>query len=163
QPSRLVALDGPGDPGRRDLADLELVPGRPRLFFGQAHTTELRIGEDGVGDEAAVGGEILLLDEIRVHDLVVVVGDVREGRAALDVPQRPDVRYVGLKTPVDLDEPFARELYTGGFQAQVIRVGPASRGDQQVGATHCLGLAIPFHLQDDLAILLVNAGRACLK
>src|SRR5262245_13746417 len=34
QPGRLVALDGPGDPGHRDLADLELVAGRPRLLLG---------------------------------------------------------------------------------------------------------------------------------
>ena len=92
QPGRLVALDGPGDPGHRDLADLEPAPGRPRLPLGQADAAQLRVGEDGVGHQAVVGGEVLALDQVGVDDLVVVVGDVRERRAALDVAQRPDAR-----------------------------------------------------------------------
>jgi hypothetical protein len=77
QPGRLVALDGAGDPGHRDLADHEPSPRRPRLRLGQPDAAQLGVGEHGVGDRAVVGGEGLALDQVGVHDLVIVEGDVR--------------------------------------------------------------------------------------
>src|SRR5262249_32772687 len=102
QPGGLVALDGAGDPGRWNLADFELVAGRSGFFLGQSDPAQLGIGKDRVGNEAAVGGEVLPLDEIRVHDLVVVVRDMRECWTALDVPEGPDARHVRFQAPVDI-------------------------------------------------------------
>src|SRR5262249_12978243 len=51
-----------------------------------------------------------------------------------------------------------RELHAGGFQPQVVRVGPAARGDQQMGAAHRLGATRRFHLQVDLAVLPVHSA-----
>src|SRR5262249_50826690 len=125
---RLVALDDAGDPAHWDLADLEAPAGGPGLLLGHADAPELRVGEHGVGHEPAVGRELLAFDQVAVDDLVIVVGDVRECRAALDVAQGPDARHVRLQPAVDADEAVAVQLHPGVLQPQVVGVRAAAGG-----------------------------------
>jgi hypothetical protein len=69
----------------RQLRYTDVPALRPRLLFGQSNTAELRIDEDHVWHEAASGRGVSALDQIRAQDAVVVVGDVRESGAAVDV------------------------------------------------------------------------------
>src|SRR5262249_30259505 len=89
--------------------------------------------------------------------------DVGEGRTAFDVAQRPDVWHVRFQSAVDLDEPCWCQLHSGRFQPQVVRVGPAARGDQQMGATQRLRAAPRFYCYDDLVVLLLDVSCIGLK
>jgi len=70
-------------------------PGTPRFGFRQAHSTERRIDEQSVDRDPIADLAIRALEEIIGHDLVVVVGRVREAGPAVAIPERVDVGSAG--------------------------------------------------------------------
>jgi hypothetical protein len=97
--SRARANIGHGHLGEANLSIL-----CARFRFRQADATKLRIDEDGIGNEAAFGADASLFEEICTDDAEIVVRNVREGRAALDVPQRVDSSHICFEFCIDLEE-----------------------------------------------------------
>jgi len=77
---------------------------RARLPLAQSDARQLRIDEHGVGHQAISGRGAAALDEIAADNPKIVVGDVREGRAAFDIAQHIDARHIRLKPLVGLNE-----------------------------------------------------------
>src|SRR5437867_7628433 len=92
-----------------------------------------------VADEPPRNCGTASLDQVRPQDPEVVVGDVREGRAALDVP---DGEYAGgarLELLVDLDESLRVEPDPRGLEAEPLGVGHAPcRGEKVRALDHAL-------------------------
>src|SRR5439155_26784419 len=130
-PRRLVALQGAGDVGHRDGADLQRAAGGARFRLRHADAAQLRVGEDAVGNQAALDAAVLSLDNVPIDDLVVVVGDVGEGGAALHVAEGVDAGDVRLQAAVDAHVAARVRLDAGVLQPQVVRVRAAAGGDQQ--------------------------------
>src|ERR1700691_1820483 len=63
------------------------------------------------------------VEKIVRNDLVVVIGSMRKGAAAVAVPQRPDTRHVGLQLIVDDDVAALVGRDPGPFETQVTCVG----------------------------------------
>src|SRR5215469_2083058 len=117
EPRGLVTLERPSDHRHRDLADFELVPLSSGLLFRHADSTKLRIGEDAVRHEAVIDREVLSLDQVRVDDLEVVVGNVGKGRSPLYIAQRPDAVHIRFEAAVHL---YESELV--GFHSRLLEV-----------------------------------------
>src|ERR1700722_9250081 len=75
-----------------------------------------------------------MLNEIRAYDAKIGVGDVGEGRAALDVAQGVDARHIGFQPLIHLNEALFVGLYSGGVQVEPIGIGYAPRSQQQMRA-----------------------------
>ena len=68
-----------------------------RFRFCQADAPELRVDKQGVGHHAALDGGVAIFDKVGAQDAEIVVGNVREGRAALDVAKREDAFHIGFQ------------------------------------------------------------------
>ena len=90
---------------------------------------EEAICRDPVGDLPRV-----IVEHVGCEDLVVVERRMREGSTAVDVADSPNSGHVRLQRVVDDDIAAFVGFDAGGFYAQVIRVGPAANGHQEVGA-----------------------------
>src|SRR3990172_1920306 len=77
-------------PGHRPLAGETAPAASRRLFPGHAGAAERGIDEQRVGLDAVRDAALVAVEQIRRHDLVVVVGGVGEGAAAAHVAERPD-------------------------------------------------------------------------
>src|ERR1700721_4448149 len=91
-----AALDGAGHARHRIRADFQLAAAGARFLLRHPHASELWIGEKRIRNTPIYGRQILSLDKIAKDDLVIVVGNMRERRAALHVAARPDSRCAGL-------------------------------------------------------------------
>ena len=138
QPGCLIAArwhERPSSIGIFPILSRRPPPAPPAQLAGNA--AEL-VGEDCAGDQAVVGYGGFSFNQVGVDDLVIVVRDVRKGRAALDISQGPDARHIRLQPIVHPDESLLINLHPGVLQSQVVRIGPASGGNQQVGSAHRL-------------------------
>ena len=70
---------------------------------------------------------------------------MREGAAAVRLPQRPDSGHVGSKLVIDRDETALVGRDAGLSQAEIVRVGRSSDGEQKVRAAHLLVTAFAVH------------------
>src|SRR5258708_3851704 len=104
------------------------------LRFGEADAAELRVDEDGVGNEAIRGGRGAIFEQVGAKDAEVVVGNVGEGRPAFDVAEGVDVFRGGFELFVDADEAAGVGGDGGGGKIQRVGVGDPSSGDEQVRA-----------------------------
>src|SRR5690606_4363788 len=73
-------------------------------------------------------------------DLVVVVGRVGEGAAAIAIAERPDAFDLGAQGVVDCYEATLVEPQVGVLDAEVVGVRAAADGEQQVAAFEPFGL-----------------------
>ncbi len=78
-------------------------PARARLGLGHAGAAERRIDVERVGGDAVADPARLVVEQVRGDDLVVVVGGVGEGAAAVAIAERPDARHAGAQPIVDDD------------------------------------------------------------
>src|SRR5271165_3637995 len=85
-----VALVGSRHHRHWDLANLQFVSLGPGFLLGQADAAQLGIGENAVWHEPLIDREILVLDQVGIHDLEVVIGNVSEGRSAFYISKGPD-------------------------------------------------------------------------
>src|ERR1700684_782084 len=68
------------------------------------------------------------------NDLVVVIGSMRKGAAAVAVPQRPDAGHVGLQLIVNDDVAAVVSRNPSLVQSQVAGVGSTPHGQKNVSA-----------------------------
>src|SRR5208282_6076211 len=74
------------------------------------------------------------VEEIVRNNLVVVIGSMRKGAAAVAVPQRPDAGHVRLQLIIDH---YVAAVVGGNpspVQTQVVRVRSTSHGQKNVSA-----------------------------
>src|SRR5271167_4172551 len=76
------------------------------------------------------------VEEIVRDDLVVVIGSMRKGAAAVAVPQGPDAGHVGLQLIVDDDVAAVVRRNPGPFETQVACVGNTSHCQKNVSADY---------------------------
>ena len=74
------------------------------------------------------------VEEIVRDNLVVVIGSMRKGAAAVAVPQCPDARHVRLQLIINDDVAAVVGRDSSPVQTQVVRVGSTSHGQKNVSA-----------------------------
>ena len=114
-----------------------------RLRFAEADATELRIDEDDVRHLSASDGRRFLVDQQRLKHSVVVVGNVRERWAALDVADCVDAGDIRFEAVVHLDKTVVVGSHAGNAKIQTLRRW-ASGQRQQASAN--LRAPFPCHL-----------------
>ena len=114
---------------------------RAGLRFGEADAAKLRVDEDGVGHKSIGSGGAAVFQQVGAQDAEIVVGNVREGRAPLDVAERKDVFRGGFELFVNVDEAASIGRNRGGGKVQRVGVGDAARGDEQLGAFDFAGFS----------------------
>src|SRR5437867_12684565 len=95
-----------------------------------------------VADEPPRNCGTASLDQVRPQDPEIVVGDVREGRAALDVPDGVNAGDARLELLVDLDEALRVQPDPRGREAEPLGVGHAPcRGEKVRALDRALAVA----------------------
>src|SRR3954471_15726198 len=115
-----------------ELADLDLAAGLLRLLFGQADARHLGVGEGRARDEVDVDRLGFVTGGGLDRDHALLLGFVRQGGAANEVPDRKDSVSGGALVFVDLDLSAVRGLDAGGLEIERIGVRPAPAGDDEV-------------------------------
>ena len=100
---RLAALARAADRAHRKGGDQGLAAGLAHLGLGHSSAAEGRIDEEAIGGDAIAHPSVLAVEEISSHDLIVIVGSVGEGAAAIAVADRPDAGHIGAQLFVHLD------------------------------------------------------------
>src|SRR5262245_65718472 len=67
-----------------------------------------------------------------LDDAKIIVRDVSEGGTGFDIANCINARHVCFKPFVNFYIAFLVHLYAGGPKIEMIRVGPPTRGDQQM-------------------------------
>ena len=76
----------------------------------------------------------VVVEEVGGDDLEVVVGGVGEGAVAVAVAEGPDAGDVGAELVVDGDVAALVDGDAGFVEAEIVGVGAAAHGEQDVGA-----------------------------
>ena len=103
-----------------------------------------RVGGDAVGDLAVVA-----VEHVGDQDLVVVVGGVGEGAAAVRVADREDSLDVGAKLVVDDDVAVRVGRNARLVEAEIVRVRAAADGEEQMAAHDLLRALAAFQADGD--------------
>ena len=75
-----------------------------------------------------------------------------EGAAPIAIAQRPDARHIGPQLVIDFDVAAGITPYPGTVESQIVRVGPPSDRQEQMGPSD-LGRPLgAIELHDDLAV-----------
>ena len=147
----LALLDRPRNARHRALADQRLDARLLDLRLAHADAPERRIGVEGVGGDAVGPLAPGVAQQVVGDDLVVVVAGVGEGALAVAVAERPDARVRGAQRLVDLDVAALVGGDAGGVEPEVVGVGDAADGEEEVRAA-----------RSGLAFLAVEAERDAL-
>src|SRR5271169_5228511 len=94
------------------------------------------------------------VEEIVGDDLIVVVGSMRKGAAAVAVTQGPDAGYVGLQLVVNGDVAALVSHNPGPVEAQVVRVGSTSHAEKNMRADCFRRTFFAFDAYGDMALAL---------
>ena len=116
-------------------------PARARLGLGHADAAERRIDVERVGGDAVADPAALAVEQVGGDDLEIVIGGVGEGAAAVAFAERPDAGHVGGEAVVDLDIAALVGRDPGRLQAEIVGIGPAADGEQDMAALD-LGRAV---------------------
>ena len=100
------------------------------LALTQADAGQGRVGEHAVGQGALAGRAFAAVQQRVAHHAVVVVGEVRELRAGVNVAQRVDAAHIGTQISIDENVAFVVSFNAREAQAQLVGVGRAARGYQ---------------------------------
>ena len=124
------------DAGERQGRDLVPDALRLRLALREPDARDLRVRVRRVRDEPVLPAAAGPAGEDVEQEPMVVPGGVRELRAPRAVAHRVHAGRARAVVVVHLDEPSPVELHAGGVGAEIVGVGPASGGDEEVGAHH---------------------------
>jgi len=102
--------------------------------FGYADAGEGWVAVHGIAGDAVGDSARVVVEEVGGYDLVVVVGGVGEGAAAVAVAHGVDAFYVGAELVVYCDVAFVVGGDAGFVETQVLGVGSAAYGEEDVGA-----------------------------
>jgi hypothetical protein len=136
-----VDFEGAGDVihGHFGYTDRAIL--RAGFGFGETDAAKLRVDEDGVGHQAIGSGGAAAFEQVGAQDAEIVVGNVRESGAALDVAEGEDVLRGGFELFVDADEAVGIGRDCGGEEIQRVGVGNASSGHEEMGAFDFAGFS----------------------
>src|SRR5262249_32724676 len=140
-------------------ADEDLAAGGAGLALVHPAASERGIGVERVGRDALAHLAPAAVEQVGLDDLIVVVRGVREASAAVAGAERPDARDAGAQLLVDADHALRVGLDAGPLECEVIRVGHAADGEEQVRADHLGGAFRAAHPGHDLAPARLD-GRA---
>jgi len=110
------------------------LAGGANLGFGEADAGERRVAVHGVAGDAVGDSARVVVEEVGGYDLEVVVGGVGEGAAAVAIAKGVDAFYVGAELVVDCDVAFVVGGDAGFVETEVLGVGGATYGEEDVGA-----------------------------
>ena len=127
-------FDGAADAGHGAGADEGGFAGFADFVFGEADAAEGRVGVEGVDEDAVGDAAGVVVEQVGGYDFVVVVGGVGEGAASVAVAEGPDAGDVGAELVVYGDEAVLVVLDAGAVEAEVVGVGAAADGEEDVGA-----------------------------
>src|SRR6266480_4593586 len=94
------------------------------------------------------------VEEIVRHNLVVVIGSMREGAAAVAVPQCPDAGHVRLQLIINDDVAAVVGGNLNPVESQVVRVGSTSHSQKDVSAYYFWRTFLTCEANGDTAIAL---------
>src|SRR5580658_4454865 len=94
------------------------------------------------------------VEEIVRNDLVVVVGSMRKGAAAVAVPQCPDAGHVGLQLIINCYVAAVIRGNPSPVQSQVVRVGSTSYRQKNVSPYYFRRTFFTCEADGDTAIVL---------
>src|SRR5271165_6210269 len=92
--------------------------------------------------------------EIIRNDLIVVVGSMRKGAAAVAVTQCPDAGHVGLQLVVNGDVAALVGHNPGPVETQVAGVGRTSHAEKNMRADYFRRTFVAFDADGDMALAL---------
>src|SRR5260370_2217924 len=136
EPRRFAAFNGARHISHRAFPDFQLETFCAGFFFRHADAAELRIGEDAVRHGPIFGCEILSFHQIAVNNLEIVIGDVRESRAALAVAEGPNAWNVCLKAAIHFYKDTLAGFDSGLVEPEIVCIWTAPGGDQGMRAGH---------------------------
>ena len=119
------------DVGERKRIHAMRDAGFPRLRLGQADARELRIGVRAPRHDRRGPRPFHLEDRLAEHDAGVMLGDVCELMASGDVADDVDARIRGRQSVRENDVSL-RDVDTRRVETEILHVGLAARGQQQV-------------------------------
>ena len=149
----LALFDGAADAGHGAGADEGGFAGFADFGFGQADAAEGRIGVEGVAEDAVGDAAGIVVEEVGGDDFVVVVRGVGEGSAAVAVADGPDAGDVGAELVVDGDVAAVVVSDAGFFEAEVVGVGTAAYGEEDVRADALGGIVLAADSGGDVVAL----------
>ncbi len=76
--------------------------------------------------------KFLPLRHVRVNNLKIAVGNMREGRSAVDVAKRPYAGHIRFQPVIYFDEAEFISLDSRFFQIKIIGVRLATNGHQEM-------------------------------
>ena len=127
-------FDGAADLGHGASADEGGFAGFADFGLGEADAAERRVGVEAVAGDAVGDAAGIVVEQVGGDDLEVVVGGVGEGAASVAVAEGPDAGDVGAELVVDGDVAALVVGDAGFFEAEVVGVGAAADGEEDVGA-----------------------------
>ena len=125
---------GPRHIGHWHFRDANLFTLFARLFLRYANAAELRIDEDGVGKHAPLDGGVLAVEKVVAQDAKIVIRNMGEGGATLDVANSIDAGDICFQVRVNAKETLVVGLDSGCGQIEFICIWRASYGDQKMGS-----------------------------
>src|SRR4029079_9158001 len=102
------------------------------LCLRHACSTERWVDVEGVGGDPIAHPARIVLEQIRDHDLGVVVRSVRERALAVAVAECPDSRDTSAKLVVDHDVAAPVDGDARPVEAEIVSVGTAADSEQHV-------------------------------
>lgn len=143
------------DPGHHPLTHQHVLSRCLRLPCRHADAAQWRVDEQSVAENPVARPARLVVEQVCVHNLIVVVTGMGEGTSAIHLSDRPDTFDTGSQCLVNTDETAIVDIYPGVIQSQVIGIRPAAHRQQQVAAIdgRCIELAVDFHTHTTRALL----------
>src|SRR5262249_57725434 len=74
----------------------------------------------------------IFVQQVSCNDLEIIVGRMGEGAAAVAIAERPGSRNIGAQLIVNLDVAAGVDGDAGLVQAEVVGIGTAADGEQQM-------------------------------
>ena len=131
---RLAFFDRAADPRHRPLPAQDGPAQSAGLLVGHSDAPERRIDEQAVGDDAVGDAPRFIVQEIGRDNLVIIVGRVGEGAAAVAITERPDSGHVGAQELIGHDIAAGIAAHAGGAKAEIVRVRLAPDREQEMRA-----------------------------
>jgi hypothetical protein len=128
------------------------------LGLGRAGARQRRINVQRVGLDAVIDATWIVVENIRGDDFKVVEGRVGKSPSSVAVLEGPDARHVGAELVIDNDASTLVQQHTRSLQAQVVRVGPASCGEQQMASAHQRRTARAVEARADRVVLVLDGS-----
>ena len=100
---------------------------------------------------------VLAFEKVGAQDAKIVIGNMGEGGATLDVADAVDAGNVGFQAGVDAKKTLVIGLDPGCGEIEVVGVGRATDGDEQMCSLDGLRFVAGLHLERDFIFVSADA------